>query len=465
MRNWMRLLLIAGGVLSFRLTAWTLFRSDALEVSASSYLFSNCAEFLAVALVAVLGRLNCVTPRRAAILSVVAAVVMTGSAVSVCASLSSPMDEALARFLCACHGVAGGVLFVGWGSVCCTCEPNDTAVSLTAAFLCYSLLTWLLASLPADITVACCIASPMVTTILLVVALRCLPCRDFEYRGIPEGTVARFPWPMFAVLFVCAATVALMSAILPPAVDKGQFTFNAFWPPLFLLACSLVLLSLLVSKKRQVEWMWVLFSFIITCGLAGFSSLSFIFFDAAISFMQATQECLLMFCFILVASTVYQLGLPVVSSFCVGALVLMMPEPVLSTMVEGIISPLSIKGNETIAAFAALFMAVLLMAFTFAVLLKQVMKRSPNVVVATDIEDRVESLARRFDLSPREKEVASLLLQGYTMPDTASTLFISLDTVRTHARHIYQKVGISSKRELIEAAKKAAANNSDENKP
>ena len=52
------------------------------------------------------------------------------------------------------------------------------------------------------------------------------------------------------------------------------------------------------------------------------------------------------------------------------------------------------------------------------------------------------------------QEFHELLLQGYSMPQISERLFISLDTVRTHMRHIYQKAGVHSKVELIELSKK-----------
>ncbi len=51
-------------------------------------------------------------------------------------------------------------------------------------------------------------------------------------------------------------------------------------------------------------------------------------------------------------------------------------------------------------------------------------------------------------LTPREADVLELLQDGATNAQIAQTLSIGLETVRTHARHIYRKLGISSRREL-----------------
>jgi len=51
-------------------------------------------------------------------------------------------------------------------------------------------------------------------------------------------------------------------------------------------------------------------------------------------------------------------------------------------------------------------------------------------------------------LTPREADVLELLQDGATNAQIAQTLHIGLETVRTHARNIYRKLGISSRRDL-----------------
>ncbi len=51
-------------------------------------------------------------------------------------------------------------------------------------------------------------------------------------------------------------------------------------------------------------------------------------------------------------------------------------------------------------------------------------------------------------LTPREADVLELLQEGATNAQVAHTLSIGVETVRTHARNIYRKLGISSRREV-----------------
>jgi DNA-binding NarL/FixJ family response regulator len=53
-------------------------------------------------------------------------------------------------------------------------------------------------------------------------------------------------------------------------------------------------------------------------------------------------------------------------------------------------------------------------------------------------------------LTPREKEITSLLLQGYTNMQIAAALEISENTLKTHNRNIYAKLKVANKRELLQ---------------
>jgi DNA-binding NarL/FixJ family response regulator len=51
-------------------------------------------------------------------------------------------------------------------------------------------------------------------------------------------------------------------------------------------------------------------------------------------------------------------------------------------------------------------------------------------------------------LTAREADVLELLQGGRSNAEIAATLQVGVETVRTHARHIYRKLGVSTRREL-----------------
>jgi DNA-binding NarL/FixJ family response regulator len=52
-------------------------------------------------------------------------------------------------------------------------------------------------------------------------------------------------------------------------------------------------------------------------------------------------------------------------------------------------------------------------------------------------------------LTPREAEILPLLQQGSSNAQIARSLQVGVETVRTHARNIYRKLGVTSRRELV----------------
>jgi DNA-binding NarL/FixJ family response regulator len=83
---------------------------------------------------------------------------------------------------------------------------------------------------------------------------------------------------------------------------------------------------------------------------------------------------------------------------------------------------------------------------------------------ARDILNAIHLASRGLQLTPREQREGSLgpslltqretdvlahLQQRHSNAQIAAELHISIETVRTHARHIYRKLGVTSRRELL----------------
>ena len=69
------------------------------------------------------------------------------------------------------------------------------------------------------------------------------------------------------------------------------------------------------------------------------------------------------------------------------------------------------------------------------------------------------------ELTAREAEVLELLQDGHTNSEIAEALEIGIETVRTHARSIYRKLGVPSRRELARRAQQEPVVVDDERRP
>ncbi len=56
------------------------------------------------------------------------------------------------------------------------------------------------------------------------------------------------------------------------------------------------------------------------------------------------------------------------------------------------------------------------------------------------------------DLTPREREVLTLMVEGLNNPQIGDRLFISVTTVRSHVSNIFSKLGVSNRAEAVALA-------------
>lgn len=74
-----------------------------------------------------------------------------------------------------------------------------------------------------------------------------------------------------------------------------------------------------------------------------------------------------------------------------------------------------------------------------------------------EFDERCAALAERFGLSPREREVFSMLARGRNREYIQEQLVVSRNTVKAHVKHVYAKLGIHTHQELIDLVEEDGA--------
>ena len=79
----------------------------------------------------------------------------------------------------------------------------------------------------------------------------------------------------------------------------------------------------------------------------------------------------------------------------------------------------------------------------------------PPAGATTKVQQRAHTQLARFAdrhaLTPRERDVLALVLEGKDNQNIASTLTLSLGTVKTHVHNIYRKANVSSRQQLLQS--------------
>ena len=62
---------------------------------------------------------------------------------------------------------------------------------------------------------------------------------------------------------------------------------------------------------------------------------------------------------------------------------------------------------------------------------------------------------RRYGLTNRESDVLKLILRGQFVPQMAEALCVSENTVRSHCKTLYRKLGVHSRQQLFDLVESA----------
>ena len=79
----------------------------------------------------------------------------------------------------------------------------------------------------------------------------------------------------------------------------------------------------------------------------------------------------------------------------------------------------------------------------------------PMAMNYATLDEKCAEIARDFGLSPRESDVLMLLARGRNAAHIAEALYISRNTVGTHRRNIYRKLGVHDQQELLSLVERA----------
>lgn len=349
------------------------------------------------------------------------------------------------------RGFGSAALLLGLGRYLCSIEPRKSALYIAAGYTIFGFVSLLLTFASQDVVAFSSLIFPLLTCLCLLWSTEKVKFKFENHSHINYNVLTKLPLDLVFLLLLCALTNIVIGVFVPPSITKNLDIYSFIWPFVYLLILVTYCIWIFRFKRSSVSELWPFLMLIILSGLLCYSSFSIMNADLAASFIRATQKTLILFCWVFLATAIYQFRLPSVFFFGLGNFVFIQLPALLSFLGRALIPAPSAEQTTTIdIAIIAIIGFILIVAVVFVLMRSKNSNSSPTQTTSNvDASRVVELIAERYSLTSREEEIASYVVRGYTYSQMAAALFISADTVRSHSKNLYRKMGIHKKQELI----------------
>ncbi len=448
------LVLLVVGIVCFRLSAWTIFSSPIGLDNTNVDFVSRIMQLVAFLLIIVVDRR--VSYRQAG-MKVLTALAALGMCIGAVMFLYSG-DEVGRYSAVALHGTCSGILLVAWGIFTCSLSPSKSVFGIMLAFAVFGAISIPMSSAPVLVLMVLAVVAPIISYYCLDVALSLYGGKLVSDEVLRPADFKNLPWSLIVLLFLCMLS-SLMTKILVPGdlALRASVPYRLLWPVIMVGVFVLYAIWTRFAKSQRWSVLWPLFSLIIISGLICYSSLATTQPVFASVFLSATQDCLMLFCWTASAVIIYEYRLPKAFSITAMLVIFVQPPLVISSLLLMVFPSLADTQASQLAVVVTAVAAFILIIITIIVAGAGAMVKSRRSETDSGgdgsydgVARKVEALAKRYDLTQRELDVALCLAKGYTLAQTAEALFISLDTVRSHSKKLYAKLDIHKKQQLIE---------------
>lgn len=412
---------------------------------------SVLAETFVLLILAVLARRIGSIARHPALLGVGCLAGISGTVLVACAQndLLPGTASFIGGFLAGC---AGAVLLLGWAEVYARLSPGQVFLfgSLSLAFACavYGVAARLVAPFGF-------VASALVPTASFGLCL--LSMARVGPEPLPRNREVRYtlPWKPVIIMGTCGFTAAF--------VDVSLFAQGTLPHILADLVAGCVLAGVVAMLHAPVKPV-ALVGASIALVVAGILAVAL--FGAAAAFTSSllvmlSYVVMTFFTYALLANICHRREVPTLWLFGFAAAARTVMDhlggfarlcfPELGRLAD---SPLDLAvmaavGLVAIGAILLVWLSERSFNSSWAVQVIDVRDGHPVVNPHEQLLARCEATAAERGLTAREAEILSLLVEGKTYQQMSSELLLSANTVKTHARHMYAKLGVHTREEAL----------------
>ncbi len=349
-----------------------------------------------------------------------------------------------------------GCSFAGWGLYFISFTPTNERMKTAADVLIYNNI--ILVVLGLAVVYGSYIAGLLFGILLLLVCLffiRYLPT-ELELpiiSGNKSGSqnFMKAVLLLFLFIFSVSINIGLVFQVLLPSFYHLGIVVNFFWSVPYII--SLIAIR---NLPRRINRSYMLY---IAIAMTGFSFVGFMSLDRSLT------------SFIIICSIVF-MARAVFDLFwwsIIGEMLQFSPRPVvilgggiacnvLGLLIGGIIGNFVFRMRydsmySATIALAVVFLVMILMPPLHhelsGVLKNHIYLTLFSELAATQQTEIIRTVKMIENLTERESEIASLLMQGRTYKMIAAELYLSENTIKTHIKNIYSKLQVRNKTELI----------------
>ena len=400
-------------------------------------------------------------------LVITALLLLSATTVNLLASVTGINAPALLDCFAVVAGGGLALLFVMWFEVISHLHPTQMLMCYSCAAVGRVCIIWLCGGLSPDRLWVCIFA----ITILAVLTLHHARCHIPETTPQPalattskststpiaaSAPEARCAFPLRPLLVVVSGTVALSFTL---AAISNTWGINGN-PGVLIASAGVVALILMKGEFFEFKWLWQ--------GAVAFMAVSvttFLLVDGLPSSFPGLLACVayelcLMLMYSILSDLVYRSFYNPTFLFSVEIAVALSAGHIGDSLAAKCAGLVPGQSTLVLAAICAvlcgLFALACINAFakqgpkdTWAALMRKPVAQDMDLLLEhSRLGLRCHDLAQEAGLSRREEEVLVLLAQKKKPSLIAKQLVIEVSTVNTHKKHLYQKLGVHSAKEL-----------------
>lgn len=347
-------------------------------------------------------------------------------------------------------GVGYGLFLLLAAEVLATFSLLRIFLFLSGAMLLGSVITFFCEGLVGPQAQAMLVLLPLLAALYLRGAYEHVPAADRPKRGVPKFS---YPWKLFALYGLYAFAYGMRANQLVAGAGRHSSVST------FILMAVLFATAYFASKRFNIGLLYRSPVVLMVCGFLLVPAESLLG-TAASSYLIAISYSLMSFLVMfLLFDIAKRLGVAIVAFMAIKN-----AEQLLQVAGGGATDALGALGlpASTEALAVTVIVSVLILAATLLLFSEKELASKWGVSILEEggliertaeeerVGERVDELSRTYRLSPREQEVLALLAARKTGRVIQQELFIAEGTFKAHTRHIYEKMGINSRKELFD---------------